>query len=455
MERITGKEVQTMMEALHQVYVQPEEQVENLQEEVSDIEEQRLSGPQRRARQQAASADAAAVKAAELKAGGGQAAVQSQLKQRYGGRMPSQRQLARHSSGASATRSVAATGRENLYRGGGGDAAMAKGLTRQQVMAQGVKNMAAKPTAAAPTKPVTPTKPVASDTKPTTPAGATAADTKPAVPTGTTASGQKFERRLPTMAELRAAQAARAAAKASGGDRAAQEKAAVAGGVQQAQRQASVDAAVKRANSPEVQNRPAPAGSALARQQQAQGRTVSGSGAMGSAANPQVRAQLGLKPINPAPAAAKPGAAPVAAKPAQTRAQELAAIQAKAKADTLKKSRLGEGLQSEGIVDAIKKVATKVLEPADNSPAAQAARMGARRPQTDTEKKVGKKTAEVLSREEFDNFDLIKAYLVDEGVTEEEALTIMTVMEDDQREEILEVLDYLKKKAGAISMGRK
>jgi len=44
MERLTGKQVQTMMEALHQVYAQPEEQVENLQEEVSDIEEQRLSG---------------------------------------------------------------------------------------------------------------------------------------------------------------------------------------------------------------------------------------------------------------------------------------------------------------------------------------------------------------------------------------------------------------------------
>lgn len=160
--------------------------------------------------------------------------------------------------------------------------------------------------------------------------------------------------------------------------------------------------------------------------------------------------QGGVKPVAGAPTAsaantkfgvAKPvAAAPVAAKPAQTRAQELAAIQAKAKADTLKKSRLGEELQSEGIVDAIKKVATKVLEPANNSPEAQAARMGARRPQTETEKKVGKKTAEVLSREEFDNFDLIQAYLIDEGVTEEEALTIMTVMEDDQREEILEGL---------------
>jgi len=232
MERLTGKQVQTMMEALHQVYAQPEEQVENLQEEVEQLDEQgRPSGPARRAALQQRTADAAAVKSAELKAGGGQAAVDNALKARYGGRMPSQRQLARHSSGASATRSVTATGRENLYRGGGGDAAMAKGLTRQQVMAQGAKNFAAKQTTSAPTKPAAPTKPVAGgDTKPTTPAGATMPDKKPAVPTGTV-NGQKFERRLPTMAELRAAQAARAAAKASGGDRAAQEKAAIKAGV--------------------------------------------------------------------------------------------------------------------------------------------------------------------------------------------------------------------------------
>lgn len=114
-------------------------------------------------------ADAAAIKAAEVKAGGGQSAIDNALKQRYGGRMPSERQLARHSSGASASRSVAATGRENLYRGGGGDAAVAKGLTRQQVMAQGVKNFNAKQAAPAPSKPVQPVQPV-QPTKPVQPA---------------------------------------------------------------------------------------------------------------------------------------------------------------------------------------------------------------------------------------------------------------------------------------------
>lgn len=132
------------------------------------LDEQRLSGPQRRALRQQRTADATAIKDAELKAGGGQAAVDNALKQRYGGRMPSERQLARHSSGALTANRVAATGRENLYRGGGGDAAMKeKGLTRQQVMAQGVKNFNAKQSTpkVEPTKPVTPT-----PTKPVQPA---------------------------------------------------------------------------------------------------------------------------------------------------------------------------------------------------------------------------------------------------------------------------------------------
>ena len=120
--------------------------------------DERISPQAQAAAARQRTADAAAIKAAEVKAGGGQAAVDNALKQRYGGRMPSARQLARHSSGASASRSVAATGRENLYRGGGGDAAVAKGLTRQQVMAQGVKNFNAKQSAPAPSNPVTPPK---------------------------------------------------------------------------------------------------------------------------------------------------------------------------------------------------------------------------------------------------------------------------------------------------------
>jgi hypothetical protein len=83
------------------------------------------------------------------------------------------------------------------------------------------------------------------------------ATNKPAI--GTTPGGTKFERRAPTSAELRAAQAARAAGKGETG--------AIKAGVQQAQRQASVNAAVKSANRPEVLNKQAPAGSALRAQQ--------------------------------------------------------------------------------------------------------------------------------------------------------------------------------------------
>jgi len=110
-----------------------------------------------------------------------------------------------------------------------------------------------------------------------------------------------------------------------------------------------------------------------------------------------------------------------------------------------------EGYYSEGIVDAIKTVARKALEPADNSPEAQAARVNARRPQNAQQREVGRRTQEVLNREEYDNFDLIQAYLIDEGVTESEALTIMSVMEDEQREEILEVLDTLKRIGKGVS----
>ena len=84
-----------------------------------------------------------------------------------------------------------------------------------------------------------------------------ATNNKPTI--GTTAGGTKFERRTPTSAELRAAQAARAAGKGETG--------AIKAGVQQAQRQASVNASIKSANTPERLNKQAPTGSALRAQQ--------------------------------------------------------------------------------------------------------------------------------------------------------------------------------------------
>ena len=53
-------------------------------------------------------------------------------------------------------------------------------------------------------------------------------------------------------------------------------------------------------------------------------------------------------------------------------------------------------------------------------------------------------------KEDFDIFDTIIEHLISEGLTEQEALSVMVVMEDQDREEILEVLGYLRKKAGQV-----
>ncbi len=172
------------------------------------------------------------------------------------------------------------------------------------------------------------------------------ADPKPAANPNVTKDGTKFERRLPTMDELRAAQAARKAAAAAGKDKAGQEAAAVKGGVSVSQK--------KPATTP------------------------------------------------PSVSADKPASAP-AAKPAMTAAgnkqAELAALRAKAKADTMKKKP----------------------------------EMGARNR---------------MRMEEVDVFDTIKEYLIGEGATEEEALQQMLSLTDEQRTEILEgSCDSKKKKS--------
>ena len=76
MERITGKEVKIMMEALHQVYAQPEEQVEVVSEEVQQLDEAAVTNAKiaagaeqvRRQRQQQQAAQAKAT-AAKIDAG--------------------------------------------------------------------------------------------------------------------------------------------------------------------------------------------------------------------------------------------------------------------------------------------------------------------------------------------------------------------------------------------------
>ncbi len=80
---------------------------------------------------------------------------------------------------------------------------------------------------------------------------------------------------------------------------------------------------------------------------------------------------------------------------------------------------------------------TKVLQPANNSPEAQDARMGKRRPQNANQQGVANKTAEVM-KNSADLFDIVKGHLIDEGLTEQEALKKMLTLTDEERSEIIE-----------------
>ena len=98
---------------------------------------------------------------------------------------------------------------------------------------------------------------------------------------------------------------------------------------------------------------------------------------------------------------------------------------------------------SEGALNLLKRGVKAVLGPADQSPKAEAERMGARRPQNAQQREVGKRTAEVLKKEDVDLFDIVGAYLIDEGYadTEEAAFAIMANMSEGWRESIVEQLD--------------
>lgn len=97
-----------------------------------------------------------------------------------------------------------------------------------------------------------------------------------------------------------------------------------------------------------------------------------------------------------------------------------------------------------GVMGAVKKVGQaaldvgkKVLGPANQSPEAEAARMGKRRPQTKQEKGVA---AGTVNNEDTDLFDIIKGHLIDEGFaeTEEAAVAIMANMSEGWKESIVE-----------------
>ena len=189
------------------------------------------------------------------------------------------------------------------YKAGGGDAAMAQGRgTRQDIIKQGAKNInrydggpRLQPKPKRPTKAITPTASTASTTAITPIASTTSTSTtsgiargpgprkpKPERPAAVGTLGKtSFERRLPTSAELRAAQAERAKQKAAGEDTSSVANAEKA--LQAAQKtnlpttgpsadlatgRSSVEADKAKANTPDALNKLAPAGSALAAEQE-------------------------------------------------------------------------------------------------------------------------------------------------------------------------------------------
>ena len=84
-----------------------------------------------------------------------------------------------------------------------------------------------------------------------------------------------------------------------------------------------------------------------------------------------------------------------------------------------------------GMLGAVKKVVKTVIGPADQSPEAEAARMGKRRGP-----KAGSKPA--MRSEDADLFDIVKGHLMDEGLSEKEALEKMLTLTDEERTEMVE-----------------
>ena len=89
----------------------------------------------------------------------------------------------------------------------------------------------------------------------------------------------------------------------------------------------------------------------------------------------------------------------------------------------------------EGIMGALKKVGKAVLGPADQSPEAEAARMGKRKGPGTPMKKAGTPNM----KEDADVFDIVKEYLMTEhDATEEEAFKVMLELTDEERTSIVE-----------------
>ena len=163
-----------------------------------------------------------------------------------------------------------------------------------------------------------------------------------------------------------------------------------------AQKQASVDAAIKSVNTPEKMNKPAPVGSALRAQQDKQ------AAANAAKVAPKAKPAPGARNAQRAPGGIASGRPVPPAAPAGSTAVGSAAAKPAAPAGGY---QLPAG-------------ARPVTAPRPTG----ARPMGARN----------------RMREELDIFDTIKEYLIDEGATEEEALKQMLTLTDEQRTEILE-----------------
>ena len=93
-----------------------------------------------------------------------------------------------------------------------------------------------------------------------------------------------------------------------------------------------------------------------------------------------------------------------------------------------------------GMLGAVKKVVKTVLGPADQSPEAEAARLGKRKGPGTPMKKPGapNKQQPASMKEDADVFDLVKGHLMDEGLSEKEALEKMLTLTDEERTEMVE-----------------
>ena len=245
MDRLTGKDAKLMMEALASVYIKEEVDQEVISEEVVELEENRG----RRAAELRAAREAKAAEQDRLyRAGGGDA----------------KRRETRQMQGASSVRT------------------RRPGMTRDQVIELGRKNLAAKDSTSSSGSGMTPAQVKAAqdaankarqqgkmsdlrggggNTGKSPISNVSNALDKPSVVSPTTGETTKFERRLPTMKELQAAKVAREKAKAAGAsDREAGYQAAKAG--VNAGKPVAKPAAAAPAPTPAA--KPAPAGSAAA-----------------------------------------------------------------------------------------------------------------------------------------------------------------------------------------------